>query len=665
MQPTGGADPAAAGVSERARGTDALVRLLPWVLLGGLTLWGILAGLGDGPFEWLADAQRIVSRTGREGSRPLLAPAAWTDPRAIPSALLLLLGGSAGLAARFLQLLTFACAAACVRALMSRGGTRGGVLAACILAGSPVLVRAVLEVDAHLVPGLLFLLVGQRRLPAWVRGVGVGWALGWSPWAWIGLPVAIAGGFMGPARSRRDAAAVLILGIGLAGALWPQAVAHPADWLEGMLRKASAEGLGGAPPFGVRLGFWPLWNTLHLPALLLVLGGAPGWPRRIRAGDWTPLACVIILLLALPSGFAQRAPLLLLLPWAAGEAGSAWGRLASRLKAGSARPGGWQPRAAAGVLAAAAAVPLVVTSGMQFARPRGFDDARTAAWSYLEENLSEGGLVAHDLALAPPEQSRLIWVPIPFHSTEPEVHRGAYWQGWYAGFKAVAVSERTVNRFLRRAEDSPEAVLFFLWIAEHARGERVFGEQPGQRVRVLLLPEPAAEEMPAGWRERVSRGGAGGLQGDFLARLGGGLIRAGRAEAGADLLAEALDAGYEDLGIYLNLGSGYLKLGRPLDAGRVLEQGSARYPDSADLLYNLALALFEVGYWDRAVRTLDRLRELWPRSARVTYLLGVSLANSGREGAARALLQEALTLDPDAEQRQRIVAALETLREGR
>jgi tetratricopeptide (TPR) repeat protein len=665
VRPTGGADPAAGGVSKRAWGTDTLIRLLPWVVLGGLTLWGILAGFGDGPFEWLADAQRIVSRTGREGSRALLSPGAWTDPRTIPSALVLLLGGSDGLAVHLLRLLALACAAACISGLMPRGGARGGVLAASILASSPVLVRAILEVDAHLVPGLLLLLVGQRRLPVWVRGLGVGWALGWSPWAWIALPLAVAAGFMGPGRSRRDAAAVLILGIGLAGALWPQAIAHPAAWLEGMLRKASAEGLGGAPPFGVRPGFWPLWNTLHVPALLLVLGEAPRWPGRIRAGDWTPLACVVVLLLALPSGFAQRAPLLLLLPWAAGEAGSAWSRLASRLKAGSASAGGWRSRAAASVLAGAAAVPLLVTSAMQFSRPRDFDDARTAAWSYLEENLPEGGLVAHDLALAPPQQSRLTWVPIPFHSTEPERHRGAYWQGWYAGFNAVALSERTVNRFLRLADDLPEAVSFYLWIADHARSERIFGEQPGQRVHIVLLPEPSAEGMSPGWRERVSRGEAGGLQGDFLARLGGGLIRAGRAEAGAALLAEALDAGYEDLGIYLNLGSGYLKLGRALDAGRVLEQGSARYPDSADLLYNLALVLVEVGYWDRAVRTLERLRELWPRSAGVTYLLGVSLANSGREGAARALLQEALTLDPDAEQRQRIIAALETLREGR
>lgn len=662
---------------------------LSWIPALLLLLFAGLAlrnGHGTGPFDWLTQAEEISRRFSQEGLRALGSSAAWADPR-IPLAFLAIrLGLAPAVVLRVLQLLALAAALASVRLLQAAGdrwgrpaedsdaaaatagpagnGLSSGTVAALLLCASPVFVRAVLDADPGLVPALVFLAASRNRLGVVAGAIGFGWSTGWSPWSWIALPLALSGGFLKGSQAVRRSLGMLILGIGLTALFQPTAVLHPMAWWREMVWSARLEGFGGThTPFGIASGWSSLLGWLHIPALLLLLARAAGWPRRFRAGDWAPLAFVCLLLLSLPSAFSSTAPLLILLPWGAGEAGEAWQTIARKIGERRA-PGGAFARAPAWLLAALMVVPLAWVAAAKYGHDTDHDATLQAAWQYLETHLEQGALVAHDLSLPRPAQSRLIWMSIPFHRVNPATQRGAYWTGWYASFDAIAISERTINRFLKSSEDVPEAIAFYSSLAKEAEGQPVFGERPGSRVRLIVRRPGAGEDLGPDWRARISAGPVGGLPGDFLARLGGALVQAGRTSGGTDLLAAALAAGYQDQGIYLNLGNGYLGLKRPLEAGRIFEEGSRKYPDSPELMYNLALVLVQMQYWDRAVRTLTDLRELWPRSARAAYLLGVALGNSGRQPAARAVLREALGLGPDGEQRERIEAALEALGEG-
>jgi len=471
------------------------------------------------------------------------------------------------------------------------------------------------------------------------------------------LPVAL-GALAGPREGRR--AAWTTLGIGLLGApaLNPPALLQTLEWLRALLWQARLEGvLRSGIGFGLSRDAWPLWGSLHLPGLLLLAARVPGWSRRVLAGDAAPAAFAGVVVLGTLAGFPRELPLLLLLPWAASEAGA----MAAAVAGTRASRGATALRAL--VLAAAVGALAATTIG-RAAGNSGEPPSTAEIESWLAERLPAGSLVAHDLGFAPSGGGELRFLPIPFHAVDPASERGAYWTGWYGACRGVVLSERMIVRFLRRAEEFPDVVAFYLDLRDQAVEERASGSRPGGRVRALLLPEGRGP-LDEGWRERVALGPAGGLRGGFLATLGGELARGGALAEAIELLDAALAAGYADVGIHINLANAELALGRPLDAGRRLDDALLLYPDSPEVLYNLAIVMTRVGYWERAVETLSRLRPLWPRSAPAAYLLGISLANSGQPGAAERVLEEVLAIDPRFPRREEVERHLATLRAGR
>jgi tetratricopeptide (TPR) repeat protein len=290
------------------------------------------------------------------------------------------------------------------------------------------------------------------------------------------------------------------------------------------------------------------------------------------------------------------------------------------------------------------------------------DRERALAWA--ESSFPAGSLMAFDAGLSPPDSSRLVWVGLPFHSLDPGVYRGAYWPGWFGACRGFVLSERIAQRYLDDAASPPEVLSFYEWARASAVEERAFGGPAGRRLRGLATGVGARPALGEGWRDRVRRGAAEGLAGPFLAGLGGGLLRGGHAADGIALLEAAVDAGYTDIGLYLNLANGRLADGDVTEAGRVLEETVRRFPDSAEALYALGRVLVRVGYWQRAIPVLSGLRDRWPRFAPAAYLLGVALANAGQREAAATQLRGALELGLEEPQRSACREALDGLRGG-
>jgi tetratricopeptide (TPR) repeat protein len=639
---------------------EAWMPLAPALALVALAMaLGFFAPRAGEPAAWLERAASVQTQVRDRGASLLALLDPIEDPRVGPAAIAMRLGLSAS-ATRYLVRIAALLAglAALVIILTRRKNGRGGRwLSAFMLAVSPIWLRAMLEGDPGVALGLAVLLIGDGLLPAWVSGLLLAWALGWSPWAWVTLlPIALARS-LDRRVERRGAITTVAIGVLLFACFNPPGLMHPLRWLEAMRWEGRLSGLGVAQmTFGVAAGIWPLIGSLHVAGTALLVPAAAGWPRRMRAGDLRPLVFVASMLLALPCGFASVTPILLFLPWAAREAGEGadqllvWGRLGSR--------GG---RIAIAALALVTLVPLLALSLGSARRLTAREPLSERVDAWLQDAFPSGALIAHDMGYAPPASTRLRYLPIPFHAIDPASEAGAYWSGWYTACDAYVISEKMVLRFARSPQSLPDVERFYLDLRARASEERIFGSEPGSRLRVILQPADRQGRLGDGWRERVQRGTAGGLSGAFLASLGGQLVQSGRSIVAAELLAEALASGYADVGIYLNLANAELALERPLEAGRVLDEAIGRYPDSPEVQYSLGRVLVRAGYWDRAVQVLTRLRKEWPQSAAVTYLLASALVQTGYTKSAIDLFEETLTLNPttaEQEAAQRQLAAL-------
>jgi tetratricopeptide (TPR) repeat protein len=627
---------------------------------------GWQVGVGLSQPAWLDQAELLAHNVDTRGVGFLrgLEPAG--DPRVGPAALLLLLGlpvtwmpALAHLGGILLAALAFPLLAA----RHGENGSRSGVAGAWFLAAAPLWAEAALAAEPHLLVGLLFLVLGRPIGNRWLRVACLGWVLGWSPWAWISVIILPLGTLLRSSGGRGRGPTDILLALAALWLLNPPALLDPGGWVAGMLREAQIQRVwGGGGQFGVRPGLLPLTGTLHVTGLVLLLYSGRTWARRLReGGDLAPLVGLVLLLTGARSGFADRAVLTVLLPWAAAEVGTACSDLCAR----SGRICGvWRGRLAVLLLI----LPLL-NVGYGRWQGRGREAAagpRATAW--LEEQLPAGSLVVHDLGFAPPDSTGLIWLAVPFHGLEPQRYRGAYWVGWYRSAAAFVLSERMVARFLRERQASREMLAFYARLAEEARRgrERTFGEEPGQRTRIVVPGRQGESPLGEGWRRRLTDGARGGLPGGFLASLGGALTSAGFPGEAAELLEECRLAGYRELGISLNLANALLALGRTMEAGQVLDEARTRYPDSRELRYNLGLVLTRAGLWERATRTLMQLRSDWPGSASVAYLLGLALANSGRRDDARREVERALEMDADFPERRSAEELMELLQdEGR
>jgi tetratricopeptide (TPR) repeat protein len=640
---------------------EAWLPLAPALLFVALAIaLGCFTPGAAGPAAWLERAGSVQTQLRERGASlpAILDPV--EDPRVGPAALAMRVGLPAGatrLLARLAALLAGLCALAVIMK-RSATGSGGRWISAFMLAASPIWLRAVLEGDPGVLLGLAVLLIGDGLLPAWLSGIALAWALGWSPWAWVTLlPIALAR-CLDPRVERRGAIAAVAIGVLLFACLNPPGLLHPVRWLEAMRWAGRLSSLGvGRTSFAVATGLWPLLGSLHVAGAMLLVPAALHWPRRMRAGDLRPLVFVASLLLALPSGFASATPILIVLPWAAREAGGGaqqllvWARLGSR--AG---------RIGRTALVLITLVPLLAVSLGSARRLAAREPLNERVDAWLRDVAPAGALIAHDMGFAPPTSTPLRYLSIPFHAIDPASEAGAYWTGWYAACDAIVISEKLVLRFARSPQSFPEVERFYLDLRARAREDHLFGTEPGSRLRVILQKAADAKgSLGDGWRERVRRGAGSGLTGGFLASLGGQLVQGGRGVAAAELLDEALASGYTEVGIYLNLANAELALERPMEAGRVLDEALGRYPDSPEVQYNLGRVLVRVGYWDRAVAVLTRLRAQWPQSAAVAYLLASALVQTGYTKSATELFEEALTLNPTAAEReaaQRQLAAL-------
>jgi hypothetical protein len=634
--------------------------LAPALVLVALAMTLGLFAPGEGePAGWLERAGTLQTQLRDRGGSLAGVLDPIEDPRVAPAVLAMRFGLSAEstrLLARVAAILAGLAALVAITARPAR--TSGGSwISPLLLAASPIWLRAILEGHPGVLLGLAVLLIGDGLLPVWLSGLVIAWALGWSPWAWvILLPLAL-GRCLDPRVERRGAFAAVAIGVLLFPCLNPPGLLHPMHWLEAMRWEARLSGLGVAQTsFGVTAGIWPLIGSMHAAGVALLLPAAAGWPRRMRAGDLRPLVFIASMLLALRCGFASVTPLILFLPWAAREAGEGAGRLLAWVRLGPR-----VERIGVAALALITLVPLLAVSLGSAGRSSTREPLNERVDAWLRDASPAGALVANDMGFAAPATSPLRYLPIPFHAIDPGSEAGAYWTGWYTACDAFVISEKMVLRFARASQSFPDIERFYLDLRARAREERVFGTEPGSRLRVILQVKDPQGRLGEGWRERVRRGAASGLSGAFLANLGGQLVRNGHSLVAAELLDEALASGYTDMGIHLNLANAELTLERPMEAGRVLDQALGRYPDAPEVLYSLGRVLVRVGYWDRAVQILTRLRAQWPQSAAVAYLLASALVQTGYDKSAIDLFEEVLTLDPTPAEReaaQRQLAAL-------
>jgi tetratricopeptide (TPR) repeat protein len=193
----------------------------------------------------------------------------------------------------------------------------------------------------------------------------------------------------------------------------------------------------------------------------------------------------------------------------------------------------------------------------------------------------------------------------------------------------------------------------FEWIGARLRGrDASLPAGPGAPPRPLSAPAPGAEptaptvgsspeaealreayglyqqgklaEACERYRDAVNRGGSR----ESRQGLGACLARMGRAAYDANMAAEAIDyyqrsleANPEDRAVWGALALASARAGDFPRAQQVLEQASQRFPDDADLLYNLAEVQERQGRTREAVETLRRL-----------------VARNPNHGAAKALL---------------------------
>ena len=124
------------------------------------------------------------------------------------------------------------------------------------------------------------------------------------------------------------------------------------------------------------------------------------------------------------------------------------------------------------------------------------------------------------------------------------------------------------------------------------------------------------------------------------------LIESGRPRQAMAPLEAALRRGLSAPEIPARLGAAYLAAGEPGQAVRVLEPLAARRDAPLEALNTLAIALSEVGQFDRARPWLARVLEKSPGSATTWNNLGLLEMGARRLGDAAAAFGRAVAIDP-------------------
>jgi tetratricopeptide (TPR) repeat protein len=188
---------------------------------------------------------------------------------------------------------------------------------------------------------------------------------------------------------------------------------------------------------------------------------------------------------------------------------------------------------------------------------------------------------------------------------------------------------------------------------EPARGEIQLAL--GQALFDAGRPAEAVPHLQAAWEAHVRPE----VSGFDLARA---LEAAGQGEAAAEQLARVALPATADAESILAAGSFALQLGRPDLALRFFDQGLEREPAQGTLHEKRGLAYILLGRRVDARVDFEAACRSDPRRATARLNLAVLDAQEGRLDAAKALLREALQIDPGYAQARGLLAELESAR---
>jgi superkiller protein 3 len=122
---------------------------------------------------------------------------------------------------------------------------------------------------------------------------------------------------------------------------------------------------------------------------------------------------------------------------------------------------------------------------------------------------------------------------------------------------------------------------------------------------------------------------------------------------------KALDLDPKFLWAYLGLGTVHSMAGDNFAAVQTYESALKYYPDSADVYFNLADALHEIGALPKALEAAERAIKLRPDFAAAYVIIGRSQLEQQDMTSARTSLEKALSLNPDLAKAHVAMAQLE------
>jgi len=214
----------------------------------------------------------------------------------------------------------------------------------------------------------------------------------------------------------------------------------------------------------------------------------------------------------------------------------------------------------------------------------------------------------------------------------------------------ILADDSSSNQELRIA-----AARLSVQLGEHDEAERLLDlalrEKPADPEQILILLGQLAEERKQ-WTAAIERYRSvtrGDHVFDARMKLAAVLARAGREEESRALL-DGLKP--EDDSQHVQIAQTRAQILRDAEkhaeAYAVLRQAQAAYPESAELMYDLAMAAERVGEIAVMEKHLRRLMEIKPGNAHAYNALGYTLVDrTDRVEEGRKLIQRALELSPD------------------
>jgi tetratricopeptide (TPR) repeat protein len=204
---------------------------------------------------------------------------------------------------------------------------------------------------------------------------------------------------------------------------------------------------------------------------------------------------------------------------------------------------------------------------------------------------------------------------------------------------------------LRESAAAEAALQRYLALRETASANPAADDDgDAEPVQAWLLLAEAAEQRGdwAGAEAWLARVGSGTQTLDVHLRRATLLARQGRVDAARELIRRTPERRPEDARAKLVAEAQVLRqVKRWDDAYAVLASADERFPNDADLLYELAMMAEKLGRIDEMERLLRRVMEIRPTQQHAYNALGYSLADRNlRLPEARALIQRALELSP-------------------